>query len=599
MNIDISHIRFQKNAQVYQIITPLSNHKIEKLFKECSKNKRSNFLINDINKTFQVDSLSITYSVIVFTIKNQPSFLINTNKEETKYALLLMIEHDGYLFIFKNHIDSLDNKLNPRNIQQIDYQKFTNFKASSDTKYEKIAMNSMTISNTSIRNRSFEGRNLNGILPSNSASRSIANNFRLNNNGEVYTITPSTSRLSYRSHKSGIEDLSRWCISVTQELKLAILSNSFIKNFASPISLRKIKSSCKPTAILFSFEELDSQIRESNSDIKLIIFENGTEVVLEGFELDIFFELFKTPLNLVFEKTDLFSVIFKGQKGLAKIKLNKNTISVKSKIGKNILIESPTEKITLIQYINNYKNFSVVFDKPTYMYFSKHTFEDKQLLNNIEGMMSIFDDSYDFSKVKSEKEKPHDPTFLEFPKESLFYSIENNLGKNDEIIICDDMGNEWADHIVISTKSALPTISYIHSKYSKKETYGASSFHEVVSQALKNLGKVNSEIKDYKNKYDNKWENKYESTSIKRVRTNNSWQEIEDALNNLNSNPNSIRKVILATPFFSKSSLKLKLEKIASGKSTNSHHIQIIWLINSFISTCRHYNIQPYIYCKK
>ncbi|BDS10829.1 hypothetical protein [Aureispira anguillae] len=603
MRISISSFHFPKNAQIFKIKTPLSKTAVEKIFIECSKNKTSNFIIDEVKTSLNINGNTLIYSCKAFALEQEPSFLLNTKVKETKYAFLLLIEYNNYLFVFKRNIDSFQSKIQLY-IEPIEYGKFTSLKAKPNAKYERISMKSMTVSDMQIRNRSFEGRNIDGILPTNSASRSIPNNFRLNVDGEIYLINPNTSRLALRSQKSSLDDLAEWCLLLTQELNSITPAtiNSFIKSFAAPIKLEQIKSTCSPTAILFHLEELDINLRDSSSPYKLISKENQTEVeIKEDKELNNFFELFRSPLNLrKIPKSDVFSIILKGQDGLGEIKLNKIQITFKSKVGENILIKTPTETISLSKFINSQKNFSVVFDTPNYMYVSRYTFKDKQLLNNIEGMMSVFDDSMDFSDVVSEKEKPFgDNTITEFPDKSLFYAVENNFIKKDEIVICDDMGNEWADHIIFSTELGQPTISFIHSKYTSKDTYGASSFHEVVSQALKNLGRLNSELSEYKKKYDNKWKNNYESTSIKRIRTNNNWSDIKKAYNKVNSTPNSNRKVILATPFFSKSKLKDKLEKIANGTSKNSHHIQIIWLINSFISSCRDYNVQPHILCKK
>ncbi|WP_319273267.1 hypothetical protein [Draconibacterium orientale] len=599
--MDINNLIITPSAQIFKIVKRVSLRQLNNLFKDCSEKRIGNFIINEKKVALSVDEKSVIYSVMAFRMQSQPNFLINTSVKEIRYAYLLIIEYEEYAFIFKKHIDNPQNKmlnyLNP-----FPYEKLTGFKASDETEYEKVSMNSMTISNAVIRNRAFEGKNLNGLLPSTSASRSIANSFRLNSEGEIYSIVPNTSRLSFRSSKLSIEELSQWCITIAEELDSQTKTNSFINNFASPVNLEKISKTSSPSAILLDLEELDYSIREQNTGKTLVyIDKDENPVYFTTEQLKTFFNLFKSPINLIKNnsKDGVYDFSIRGTNTLGSIRLNKNTISLFSKVGNNIIISDNNEgNISFSKYINSNKPFSVVFDNPSYMYFSRYTFEDKKLLSNIEGMLSIFIDSYDFSNVRTEKEKPYKNTISEFPINSLFYAVEDNLRMKDSIIICDDMNDEWADHIVIERNTTPPSISYVHSKYIDKESYGASKFHEVVSQALKNIGRLNSDSEEYKVKYDNEWKNKYESTQIERIRTGNSWDEIESSLKAINSNPNSIRKVVLATPFLKKSVLKTKMEQLARGEDCPAHYVQILWLINTFISACRDYNVQPYILCK-
>ncbi len=601
INMDINNFVITPSTQIFKIIKKISKRQLTKLYSDCSEKRIGNYLLEKKKMPLTVDGKSLFYSIIAFKLESQPNFLIHTTVKEIRYAYLLLIEYNDYAFVFKKHIDNPQAKMS-NYLTPFKYNKLTSFKANYDTEYEKVSMNSMTISNAVIRNRAFEGKNLNGLLPSNSASRSIASNFRLNSNGEVYSIIPNTSRVTYRSSKLGIEDLSRWCIQIANELGSQTTSNSFIDNFASPVNLESISSICNPAAIFFDLEELDFSIREDTTGKKLIFKdEQANSVVFNNKQLNNFFDFFKSPIILEenTSKNNTYNFCIKGNTDLGSIRLNKNMITFSSKVGNEIFIsDGINSDISFSKYINTTKSFSVVFDNPSYMYFSRYTFEDKKLLSNIDGMMSIFIDSYNFSNVKSEKEKPHTSTISEFPDTSLFYAIENNLKTQDSIIICDDMNDEWADHIIIDNKLTPPAISYIHSKFVNKDSYGASKFHEVVSQALKNLGRLNSDISEYKEKYENEWKKKYESTQIERVRTGNNWLDIETSLNDINSNPNSIRKVMLATPFLSKAILKSKMEKLAREEDCPAHYIQILWLINTFISACRDYNVQPYILCK-
>jgi hypothetical protein len=135
------------------------------------------------------------------------------------------------------------------------------------------------------------------------------------------------------------------------------------------------------------------------------------------------------------------------------------------------------------------------------------------------------------------------------------------------------------------------------SKFVKGESYGASSFHEVVAQGLKNIGRTFADTIEFREKYDRDWTGLYENTQITRVRGGKNWTDIESALNAITANQNSVRKIVLATPFLKKSVLETQFNELAKTGACRPHYIQLIWLINTFIGACKEYGVQPHILC--
>lgn len=75
-----------------------------------------------------------------------------------------------------------------------------------------------------------------------------------------------------------------------------------------------------------------------------------------------------------------------------------------------------------------------------------------------------------------------------FPKQSLFYAIAQDftgLPFQPDVLICDDMGSECADFIAISFQESA--LAFIHAKTGSGAKVSASSFHDVVAQAMKNF----------------------------------------------------------------------------------------------------------------
>ncbi|WP_323897280.1 hypothetical protein [Aeromonas allosaccharophila] len=586
----ISNLSLSKNVQFFKLNKALTKKSIQDAFKEISKDRVGKYLLNDSKVNYITASGNqVVYSIVSFKIEAEPSFLAGTSVKEQRYAYLLLIECDDALAILKKYVDSPEKHFLSF-INEFDYEKFCHFHGDKNPEYERVTMKNMSISNAVIRSRSLEAKSLNGIISSNSSSRSIPSNFRMKVGEDSYTLTPSTSRVSHRDKKSAFDELVDWVVEIKEEIKITTNKSDFIRNFASPICLKDIIDlGHQVVAILIDLSEIETKVLEG---IAVLSKADGSQ--LNGRELNGFFNLLKSPIMV---SGNLMKV--KGATLSGKISYSKNLITIKNKLLDSIFVtENGSETYTVGGYLNKEKPFSAVFDSPNYSYYSKSCFEDKHLINNIQSILNIFDDNYDFSGTLSEKEKPHATNLVRFPTNSLFRKVEDQYCAAHNIVICDDMNDEWADHIAIDSSSAIPSISFIHSKFTEKDTYGASAFHDVVAQALKNIGRTQAEKQLFKNKYDNEWHKNYESTNIPRVTGAQNWQEIELALDAVNQNPNSIKKIVLATPFLSKAKLAIELRKLASGNKCKPHYVQLIWLINTFISSCKDFGVQAHILCK-
>ena len=585
----INNLNLSKNVQFFKLNKALTKKSVDEAFKDISTDKIGSYLFREIRKEFLSTSGSeVVYSVISFKIEEEPSFLTGTNVKESKYAYLLMVECDDALAILKKYIDSPEKYFSSF-VEEYDYNKFCHFQGSKNPEYERVTMKNMSISDAVIRSRSLEAKNLNGIVPSNASSRSIPSNFRMRVGKESYTLTPSTSRVSLCVKKTGFEDLIDWVVETKEEIKATQNNSEFLNNFATPISLKDIiDNGHEVVAILLDLRDIEDKVINGSAVLKTT---EGNQFSSEQYKK--LFDHLRSPILV-----DKEILKTKGVKLAGKLTFSKNLITIRNKIFDGITVsEENTPEYTIGSYINTNKPFSAVFDSPNYSYYSRSCFEDKHLLNNIESILCIFDDSFNFNDVESEKEKPHPNNLTRFPDKSLFRKVEDNYCNVNNIIICDDMNDEWADHIEINATAVPPSISFIHSKFIDKDTQGASAFHEVVSQALKNIGRTQADTSLFKSKYDTKWSSNYEETAIKRI-NNYNWADIEAALNVINKNPNSIKKVVLATPFIKKSKLESELTKLSQGQKCKPHYIQLIWLINTFISSCKDFGVQAHILCK-
>jgi hypothetical protein len=77
----------------------------------------------------------------------------------------------------------------------------------------------------------------------------------------------------------------------------------------------------------------------------------------------------------------------------------------------------------------------------------------------------------------------------EFEEHSVFRVVVDHVAGDADILVCDDLSDEWADFIAVHTMTQPPTVSFYHAKHGEL-SLGASQFHISVGHAIKNLGRM-------------------------------------------------------------------------------------------------------------
>ena len=178
----------------------------------------------------------------------------------------------------------------------------------------------------------------------------------------------------------------------------------------------------------------------------------------------------------------------------------------------------------------------------------------------------------------------------------MFNQVEKLYKDDDTIthIVCDDLGNEYADHIVIGNNKII----YVHSKcYAVLKSLSASALQVVIGQALKNIGNIrdgviNKKVESWRNK-------KYSNTAIPVCRKGDI-NSLENAYQKVLKSPNGIQEVCLAINFISKQQLKEAFDKLKNQEPINQkgNVVQLIWLLSSFILACKEADMKCRILCK-
>lgn len=144
--------------------------------------------------------------------------------------------------------------------------------------------------------------------------------------------------------------------------------------------------------------------------------------------------------------------------------------------------------MTLREYLDEVNALIVLFDDVRLAYIDGQVCRDETLLDGGKGFLQYFRAEPSLSNVISEKGQ-FTAVQTAFDGTSTFGAIVDDIGADDAILLCDDLGDEWADFIGVKEEAGLTWICFYHAKHGAL-SLGASPFHVSISQATKNLGNM-------------------------------------------------------------------------------------------------------------
>ncbi|WP_411755069.1 hypothetical protein [Serratia sp. (in: enterobacteria)] len=549
-----------------------------------------------ILNTFRVQTnlvdrnISYRYSIRVFPTVRPVYFIEREETEEGLFdrihAFIIILEFDNHIAIIKKSCSSISEKLEA-NFELISSAMIAETFNDSDVSFQRISLRNMTVSDKAIRNRSYEAPDLKGTFSTHAAGRSIPLFLKFRQGSTVKTIS-GTGRLVESSHRISFENVVQWAYNQLILIKDGGGEKDFLDAFAKQKRLHDVLEQTSPNAILIESSSLYDQLIEDGISIKYTN-KKGVDVELKTKELE---RLFK-HLERVYTIDDRNNIITKI--GRALIRINNKTLTFDSSFLRALKISLSGSDITLQSYIIKNGFYSITFNDPRYMYFIGNCFKDDSGISEINSILEILTPIENMNSVVSEKGNFRKNS-VKFSKNSMFDLVEKTH-KSDDFIFCDDLGTEWADHITFNNEESC--ISFIHSKHGSHST-SASNFHDVVGQAVKNLGYMNFSKSDFIKKTQSKFVEKYNSskgaTNINRIRKGD-LNKLDDYLNTLLKDFKLHRKCILSCSFISKSEVKVEFEKILKGEQVNGHVTQLLWILSSFSHAVKEVSAIPIIYC--
>ncbi|MGL2965893.1 hypothetical protein [Flavobacterium sp. XGLA_31] len=600
-NAILEHVILNENAYFYKKETKgkfFSHSHILEIFTEASKEKLGKYLLNERKISKKVHGQELQFSICIFKLEYLPTFIdeeISPRWREQKLAYLLIVDFKDYVFISRKNISGVD-KLLYDGLLVIDYSILNTIFVNATTSLEKFSLNNTSIAQDSIRGKTVEALDLKKSFSPYGAGRYVLSSLRVNNDDEKTSIAFNTSRITKFGEKKYLDDLFEWALEVIEKIRTHIHANSFLDVFAKAIDYEGNKDDLVPISILFNLRKLHEDLESGKAQIceyrigpqkRIIPWKNILSSLKNVLDAEIIYAG-TTPIYFLKNKfaNDL------------KLNLNKKSITIYSEKLSNLFIVFDSGKeINILKYFNYHNDFIINFEDLSLVYTNRKLFQDNKLINYIDSFIEAFEGQTKMNRVSSEKGSFTNAS-VNFSTDSIFNFIESDIINTSDFSFLDDLGNEWADYISLKDN----TLNFIHAKHSDS-LFSASSFHDIVGQALKNIANMTPSDEQLNTKAVH-WTKKFKinstDTQIERLRRGSNISDGIKSYKKLLLNPNLKREITLVLNFISKSELHDRLNKLKSNTifTEKNQVIQILWLLSSLINSCQENGIGVHIICK-
>ena len=596
------HLELNEGAYFYKKeAVEIGKDKIQKVFESVITEIEYELFTKVIRKKEIVhipNTQDIYYSLLIFRFTTYPSFLDFEKEDfpskltENRLAYLLIVEINDYVILVKkniSHINSFINSLTP-----IPSDTLAGVLVDNDTVFQQMKLSNMNMNENAMRNKSYEANSLENTMPMFGSNHTIVNTARFTNTDGLCAVNINTSRLAKFGAKKNLLGLLEWMNVLITKLDSYVPQDSFFSRFAKPQLWKKQRDLLEPVSLLIDIFKLYSHIQtldckdvfyKKEEDTYSVVTNTFAKYIISGVKC------------ITLDENDKNIYRKKGKRniGINKLKSGLKVVACGNLFNSLYYRENNGENVKIIDLINDLGCFSVGFSNYSYIYMGKRLYMNVGIQKDFESILSILCPINEIVNVTSEKGDGYDATSTEFKNNSMFYVVEKNIFSNAEFLLCDDLGNEWADYIAINENS----MSYIHCKCNDgSETLSASKFQEIIGQAIKNIGNINPDDNSIQNKIRG-MNNKWNSTSINKCRKGIP-TDYEKLYKKLRYNPNKVQEICLAVNYLSKSALADAFAKIKNNQALQQRNnvVQLAWLLSGFISTCKEADLNCRIFCR-
>jgi hypothetical protein len=604
----IDWLRTAKSANFYEKAKRLPKKAIADLFRTIRQGAESPS--RNVFRHVKEPLDHAYWSALAFPYERDPAFLDAPEGEirERVCGFILLVEYREHIAVFKANLD-VPSAFKTEYFGRIADSRVESAIAQADSTFEQIRLRSMAVSKYALRIKTLEANDLQNVVGPAGASRYVPRAYRVRRGREHYSASPDSGKISMRSEQVGHEELVHWAVSVIDLLiNLTVPPSSFIRTFARPVGLNSIAPTTIPTHFAVDVPRLIEELFEPPATMQFVHGAGPNAMILNQNQIDtVLASLVDTfPIRRVRNELRLIHPVRNVQIG--RINCGKTRISLRKlqlpEI-ENIYVrpadlpsDDDTNSIPLKRYVDHNDLFTVVFTDPTIVYLDGELYKDDSLIDGTAFLAHTSANAH-LNCVTSEK-GTFSPENTAFDTNSVFGALVGHVARNDEVLVCDDLGDEWADFIGINGSHQPKTISFYHAKHGDP-SLRASALHIVVSQAIKNLSRINLAHEDVLPKLQ-KWAAPYENqnvvTSMPRIIKGDEAMllaKITDAI----SSPDSIRRVFIITSSLSRIQLEQRFAAFRAGEAPEPHFVQLYQLLMSYFSACSEIGAYAYVVCRE
>ncbi len=605
----IEHLSVSRAAYFYRRKKRLSNAAISALFRALRSNAST-----PSKNLFRVDRVVLRhskYSAICFSFEHSPAFLDSEAKAiERVFGFLLIVEKGDFVAVLKSGLD-LPSTFKSKYLDKVGSERVERAIARQDAVFEKLRLKNMSTSKFALRSKTLEASDLVNAVATSSASRFAPQGYSVRRPDAIYSATPSTGRISIRADRAGYEEIVLWAGQVMDLLAAdSGETSAFIRNFARPIDLSAIPSDVRPTYVAIDVPSLASVLFEvEGRTVRLVRQNQGGFVEMTKVEIDPILEDLDRSFPVHPEQKQNHIVHPDDRARIGSIKVGKTRISLQGFTLPSIAsifvedaalpVGTDADRRPLTRYLDREDFFTVLFSDFALAYIDGSLYRDEALLGAGANFLRHLQAAPPLAQATSEKgafaggQEAFDDT-------SVFRTIVDHIAHDADVLLCDDLGDEWADFIGISTATRPEMVSFYHAKHGAR-SLSAAAFHDSVGQAIKNLGRMALPPEAMPAKYAS-WETPYRSagavTAIPRMIRGGGRLEIEHKIQEVRSAPDLLKRVFIVTSSLSRAQVETAFTAAATGEPPSAHFVQLYWLLMSYFSACAEIGAVGYVVCQ-
>jgi hypothetical protein len=527
----------------------------------------------------------VVWSLWIGRFEKPVPWLIAARFKETRYAFLFLLEQNGFVASLGSNIGDVAELVSD---DRVSYQKLLALHSDAATEIESLSTRSLRAARVGVMRSTQSGRHLEQSLSRVGANQAAPFQVALRQADQAWRISPGSGRITVSGARATIPDLCAWFSTTCQDIERASEPSDFIKAFAHPIALTDLPADIVPNAL-----QLDSSVVDDLLELGVTLRRNDT--IMTDAEIEALRQLIR-ELWLVETPQTRSDIEAKTWR------LTVHDIEVGKLVVRSTKISLVSDHLTEVQVVNEdgtsetlnhvfnagSQQLRITFSDASYAYAAGQLFRDHRLLASRSALLEVLSDRLP-PNASVEKGEAND----RFDADSLFGFVVDHASANDQYLVCDDMGTEWADFIGVST--AQHQITFYHCKGGQVDV-GASGLHEVVSQAAKNLGYLTASTAELESR-SAKWERDWRDTAIPRLQRGAAVADFTAAFVKAVAAPQATRRVTLVTSSLSKAAVTRAFDDIDIS-SPRAEVFHVLWLLSVFVDQCRSIGAVPEIVCR-